>query len=112
VSGRRGEHRVPRRFRDADDFAVLEQATPPEETRLPSRRLFRKIDPTLCVVCLIAEGTRLYGVGPPFTSTNADCLAYGTNENLSVPDLVSAGRVLNSFHSSLHQCVVNHDFDK
>ena len=57
------------------------------------------------------QGTRLYGVGSLLAGANADCLAYGTNKNLSVPDLVSAGRVLEGFHCTLDQRIVHDDLD-
>src|ERR1700730_13346595 len=59
----------------------------------------------------LGQGTRLYGVGSLLAGTNADRLVNGTDENLSVPNLVSAGRVLDGFHGTLDQRIVHDDFD-
>jgi hypothetical protein len=53
----------------------------------------------------------LYGVGSLLAGTNADRLANGTDKNLSVPNLVSAGRVLDGFDRTLDQRIVHDDFD-
>jgi hypothetical protein len=57
------------------------------------------------------RGARLQGDGSLLAGTNADRLANGTDENLSVPNLVSTGRVLDGFHRTLDQRIVHDDFD-
>src|ERR1700676_4774387 len=54
---------------------------------------------------------RLQGDGSLLAGTNADRLANGADENLSVPNLVSAGRVLDGLHRTLDQRIVHDDFD-